>query len=111
MWKGHPGRMNAVNCQSELTSPDVWSLLSAPYRAGMRNIDFDWEEIEKLLQMHLVEPDQTEWASLIEFAPEKDGALRFCKDHRKINAVNLSDSYPIQRIDEWIDSPGEATVF
>ena len=45
------------------------------------------------------------------FAPKKDGRLRFCIDYRKLNLMTIKDSYPIPRMDECIDSLGNASVF
>ena len=35
--------------------------------------------------------------------------MRFCVDYRKLNAVTVRDSYPLRRMDEGIDSLGDAT--
>jgi hypothetical protein len=40
-----------------------------------------------------------------------DGALRICVDYRKLNMISVPDTYPLPRIDECIDSLGDATVF
>ena len=37
--------------------------------------------------------------------------MRFCVGYRKLNAVPVRDSYPLPRMDECIDSLGDATVF
>jgi len=42
--------------------------------------------------------------------PKKDGTLRFCVEYRLLNAVSERDSYPLPRMDECIDSLGEAKV-
>jgi hypothetical protein len=43
--------------------------------------------------------------------PKPDGSLRFCVDYRKLNAITVSDTYPLPRINECIDSLGEAAIF
>jgi len=43
--------------------------------------------------------------------PKKDGTLRFCVDYRLLNVMTNKDSYPLPRMDECIDSLGEATIF
>ena len=40
-----------------------------------------------------------------------DGSTRFCVDYRKLNAVTVRDSYPLPRMDECIDSLGDAKIF
>lgn len=43
--------------------------------------------------------------------PKEDGAMRFCFDYCKPNAVTIRDSYPLPWMNEYIDSLGDATVF
>ena len=43
--------------------------------------------------------------------PKPDGSLRFCIDYRRVNANNARDTYPLPRLDECIDSLGDASVF
>ena len=58
----------------------------------------------------LIEPANTEWASLVVLVPKKDGSLRFCVDYRRLNAKKRADSYPLPRMDHCIDSLGDASV-
>jgi hypothetical protein len=37
--------------------------------------------------------------------------MRFCIDYRRLNTVTVRDSYPLPRMDECIDSLGDARVF
>lgn len=64
-----------------------------------------------MLNMDVIEPAQTEWASPIVSVPKKDGILRLCVDHSKLKAVTIRDPYPISRMEEYIHSPGNATSF
>ena len=54
---------------------------------------------------------QSEWASLVVLIPKPDGPLRFCVDYRLLNAMTVLDTYSIPRMDECLDSLGEANVF
>ena len=45
------------------------------------------------------------------FAPEKDDTLRFCVDYRRLSAMTVDDAYLTLRMDECIDSLGDAKVF
>jgi Reverse transcriptase (RNA-dependent DNA polymerase) len=42
---------------------------------------------------------------------KSDGTIRFCVDYRKLNALTVKDSYPLPRMDECLDSLGDATIF
>lgn len=42
--------------------------------------------------------------------PKSDGSLRFYVDYRRPNAVNITDSYPHSRMDDYIDSLVETAV-
>lgn len=48
---------------------------------------------------------------LIVIAHEIDGSLRFCMDHRKLNAGTVKDRYPIPQMDMFIDGFWTANVF
>lgn len=61
--------------------------------------------------MNVIESAQTDWASPIRSAQKKDGNLRFWIDYRKLNAVAIHDSYPLPRMDDCIDSFGDAQVY
>ena len=82
-----------------------------PYRAGPKAREFEAQEIDRMLKAGVIEPAQSEWASPVVLVPKKDGTLRFCVDYRRLNAMSVRDSYPLPRMDECIDSLGEAKVF
>ena len=83
-----------------------------PYRAGQKAREFEKQEIDRMLEAGVIEPAaRSAWASPVVLAPKKDGTLRFCVDYRRLNAMSVRDSYPLPRMDECIDSLGEANVF
>jgi len=43
--------------------------------------------------------------------PKPDGSVRLCIDYRKRNLMTVKEAYPIPRMDECIDSLGDARVF
>ena len=45
------------------------------------------------------------------FAPKKDSTLWFSINNRRLNAMSARDAYPIIRMDDYIDSIGDAKVF
>jgi Reverse transcriptase (RNA-dependent DNA polymerase) len=64
-----------------------------------------------MLDAKVIEPAASEWASPIVLIPKPDGSLRFCVDHRKLNSITIRDQYALPRLDDCIDSLGEARVF
>jgi Reverse transcriptase (RNA-dependent DNA polymerase) len=64
-----------------------------------------------MLKAGVIEPASSEWESPVVLVPKPDGALRFCVDYRKLNAVTTRDTYPLPRMDEYIDSLGDAQIF
>ena len=111
MWDGRLGTITAAKHRIDLDPVDSRPIHSAPYRAGPKAREFEKQEIQKMLAMNVIEPAQSEWAAPIVFAPKKDGALRFCVDYRRLNAITVRDSYPIPRMDECMDSLGTAKTF
>ena len=43
--------------------------------------------------------------------PKKDGSLRFCVDFRRLNAMTKKDVYPLPRVDDILDTLGDAKYF
>ena len=64
-----------------------------------------------MLAAKVIEQAQSEWASPVVIVPKTDGTHRFCVDYRKLNAGTVRDTYPLPRMDEYIDSLGDAKVF
>ena len=75
-----------------------------PYRSGPAARKAEAAEVERMLEADITEPSNSEWANPVVLAPKPDGTLAFCVDYRKLNELNIRDSYPIPRMDECIDS-------
>jgi hypothetical protein len=82
-----------------------------PYRAGPRARALESAEIELMLKAEVIEPASSEWVSPIVLVAKPDGSTRFCVDHRRLNAVTVRDSCPLPRMDECIESLGDAKIF
>ena len=66
------------------------------------------EEIDRMLEMGIIRPSKSEWASPALLVPKKDRSKRFCADYRALNRIAKFDAYPMPRIDEIIDRLGGA---
>ena len=81
-----------------------------PYRQGPAIREKAASEIRKMLYAGVIEPATSEWASPMFLLRKKDGSLRFCVDYRRLNAKNVADAYPLQSIDDCLDSLGKRSV-
>lgn len=82
-----------------------------PYRQGPKAREIEQAEVNRHLREGVIEPAQSERASPVVFYPKADGTLRFCFDYRRLNLATMKASYPIPRMDECIDSLGDAGIF
>jgi hypothetical protein len=110
MWDGRLGHVHATHHRMEL-KPGAKPVHSHPYRAGPRARKVEAAEVQRMLKAGVIEPSTAEWVSPVVLVPNPDGSMRFCIDYRSLNALTLKDSYPLPRMDECIDSLGDATIF
>ena len=110
MWDGSLGRVNVAVHRIE-TPKDARPFRSQPYRAGPKMRELEEQEIKRQLDLGVIRPSQSEWASPVLLVPKPDGSKRFCVDYRRLNLVTTKDSYPLPRMDECMDSLGEAVYF
>ncbi|XP_061180784.1 uncharacterized protein LOC133189428 [Saccostrea echinata] len=88
-----PGMTTLVKHKIELTSSD-------PIRVKQYPIPFNTEsvikeEVEKMLQLNVIEPSVSPYSSPVVIARKKDGTNRFCIDFRRLNSVTVFDAEPM----------------
>ena len=110
MWDGRLGQVHSTAHRIQLI-PGAKPAYSQPYRAGTKAREAESSEIHRMLRAGVIEPATSEWASPVVLVPKPDGSMRFCIDYRRLNTVTVRDSYPLPRMDECIDSLGDARVF
>ncbi|CAM5167446.1 unnamed protein product [Natator depressus] len=77
-----------------------------PYRVSPQVKTAIEREIQDMLQMGVIRPSESAWASPVVLVPKPDGEIRFCMDYRKLNAVTRPDNYPMPRTDELLEKLG-----
>lgn len=73
--------------------------------------EFQQKEIEKMLGINIIAPSRTELATPVVLVPKMDALLWVCVYYHKINSATVPDSYPVCRMEDFIDSFGNATIF
>ena len=82
-----------------------------PYRHPKRIIYLIEEAIKKNLELGLIRPSSSPYASSVVMVKNKDGTLRMCIDFRSLNKKKVKNIYPIPRIDELMDELHGAKFF
>jgi hypothetical protein len=62
-------------------------------------------------QQELIRKSASPWTSPVVIVDKKGGDKRLCIDYKKLNTVTKADVYPLPRIDDMLESFGEATWF
>jgi len=110
LWDGSLGLIKATEHRIKLKHGAKPVRLN-PYRMGPRCREKMREQVDKMTQLDVIEPSSGEWASPIVLVPKPDGSSRFCIDYRQLNERTVRDAYPLHRMDDCLDSLGEANFF
>ena len=110
MRSGKLGEVTATEHPISL-KPSSKLFRSQPYRSGPTARVEIQKAIDEMEAEGVISKSQSEWASPVVLVSKPDGSLRFCVDYRRLNAMTERDTYPIPRMDDCIDSLGEAKWF
>jgi hypothetical protein len=110
LWNGTLGEIRTPLHRIEIL-PGAQPVFQPPYRAAKAGREIEQREVERMLKAGVIQPATSEWASPVVLITKKDGENRFCVDYRRLNALTKKDSYPLPRMDECLDSLGEAGIF
>jgi hypothetical protein len=68
--------------------------------------------VDDLLRRDLIEPARVNgWAMNLAVAKRSNGQLRYCIDARRVNEINVKDTYALPRIDTCLESLGTSKFF
>lgn len=79
-----------------------------PYRVPEDRKKLIDEEVSKMLELNVIEESKSAWSSPIILTDKPDNTVHLCNDLRKVNQVSEFDAYPMPRVDELIESLGNA---
>jgi len=97
-----PGRTTLVEHDIRMTTDD-------PVRANSYSVPYQMkttirDEMDKMLQMGVVEASESPYAAPVVMVRKKDGTNRFCIDFRQLNRVPIFDAEPMPNADDIFSS-------
>ncbi|MEL7426338.1 MAG: reverse transcriptase domain-containing protein, partial [Bacteroidota bacterium] len=103
------GLTNTIEHRIELEQPDA---IKQPYRRFPAPLQKELEkEVQKLLDLEVIEPSTSSWSSPLVPVRKKDGSLRMCIDYRALNARTKKDSFPLPNLSDSIQRFKECRYF
>ena len=103
-----PGRTSA--CQLKIDTGEAAPRRSHPYRVPDRLKEGVRSEVNKLVELGIVVPSNSPWASPVVPVPKADGTVRVCVDYRKLNEVTAADPYYMATMDEILERVGSSKI-
>ncbi|UYV78619.1 hypothetical protein LAZ67_16002183, partial [Cordylochernes scorpioides] len=82
-----------------------------PYRVAPSERRLIQDEVNKMIENHIVKPSESTWSSPVILVRKKDGTWRFCVDYRRLKRITKKDVYPLPRIDDALDSLAGSSYF
>ena len=103
-----PGKTSA--CQLKIDTGEAAPRRSHPYRVPDRLKESVRAEVNKLVELGIVVPSNSPWASPVVPVPKSDGTVRVCVDYRKLNEVTTADPYYMATMDEILERVGSSKI-
>ena len=98
------GKPNLTHVTTQrIDTGEALPIHSSPYKIPQKLEKEVNKQIEKMLQLGIIRPSMSPWASPVVIVPKPDGTIRFCVDYRKVNKVTKMDAYPIPSMERMIE--------
>lgn len=104
-----PGRTDVVQHEINLTTEDP--IRNKTYQVPYAMRDVVRNEIKQMLQMDIIEPSESSYASSIVIVKKPDGSNRLCLDFRNLNKVTVFDAEPMPDPEEIFAKIGQSCYF
>jgi hypothetical protein len=104
-----PGEGNLCDHAIHLTTDKPVNVKQYPLPFGTQDVMA--QEVSKMLEMDIIEPSTSPYASPVVLVKKKDGSVRFCIDFRQLNAVTRFDAEPIPDVEDMFSSLSDKQWF
>ncbi|XP_062615055.1 uncharacterized protein LOC134276789 [Saccostrea cucullata] len=104
-----PGRTNVIQHEVHLTTKEP--IRNRPYQIPYAVRSAVREEIQHMIDMDIIEPSESPYASSIVVAKKSDGSQRICVDFRNLNKVTIFDPEPMPDPDEIMTKISNSRFF
>jgi len=94
-----------------VTPADAVPIRAQPYRTGLFKWQINYDQINKMLKLKVIEPSHSACPSPIVIVPKKIGESSFCVEYRRLNNITKKHAYPLPRMEDCLDFLGDAKVF
>jgi len=101
-----PGKCN-ITTHSIRTNTET-PISQRPYRIPVAKREAVKQQLDDMLRQGLITPSKSAWSAPIVLVTKPDNSIRICIDYRRLNAISVSDNYPIPRISEVFEKIGSA---
>ncbi|CAG2194873.1 unnamed protein product [Mytilus edulis] len=85
---------------------DATPIKQNPRRLPLAKQEVADREVQRMLDIGVIEPSISPWSSPIVLVPKKNDptSVRFCIDYRRINNLTKKDCFPLPRIEDCLDA-------
>ena len=97
--------------QHEITILESKPIRMPQYRKSIEENKIINEEVQKLLDANIIRPSNSPWSFPTLLVPKPNNKKRMCIDYRKLNAITVTDPFPLPRMDDIMDRMNSSVVF
>jgi hypothetical protein len=91
--------------------PDARPAHGKPRRLTGDKLEAAREEINTMLDLGIIQPSESAWASPLHVVQKPGGGYRPCGDFRQLNAMTEPDRYPLPHVLDFANSLANCTIF